>query len=131
MSPQNLIEDFLNFYAFKDINSLMSMFSKNQDLLIMGTNLEECYQNHDNLKKGFERDFTLLSNISFQSIEKMSMIENHEQANVFFQVPISFNVKNQTQYSRLRYFFGLLRENNSWKIAQLLVSMPVEGNITS
>jgi ketosteroid isomerase-like protein len=127
MKPQHLIEDFLNFYAAKDISALMNMFSKNQALMIMGTILDECYQNHEELKKGFERDFTQLSNLSFQGMEKISILENQEQASVFFQVPISFKAENKMQYSRLRYFFGLVKESNTWKIAQLLVSMPVEN----
>jgi ketosteroid isomerase-like protein len=127
MKPQHLIEDFLNFYASKDISALMNMFSKNQALMIMGTVLDECYQNHEELKKGFERDFTQLSNLSFQGMEKISILENQEQASVFFQVPISFKAENKLQYSRLRYFFGLVNESNTWKIAQLLVSMPVEN----
>lgn len=108
----------------------MNMFSKNRALMIMGTSLDECYENHEELKKGFERDFTQLSNLSFQSIEKISILENQEQASVFFQVPISFNAENKMQYSRLRYFFGLVKESNNWKIAQLLVSMPTENNKT-
>lgn len=130
LTPKQLIEDFLNFYTSKDISALMNMFSRNQALMIMGTNLDECYQNHEELKKGFERDFAQLSNLSFQNIEKLSILENQEQASVFFQIPISFNAENKMQYFKLRYFFGLVKESNTWKIAQLLVSMPIENNKT-
>lgn len=124
MSPKTQVEDFLRFYAQQDIQALMNMFAQHQALMIMGTNLDECYQTHLELKKGFEKDFVQLSNISFQSIDKISILENQHQANVVIQLPIRFDFENKTQYATLRYCFGMVKEGDTWKIAQLLASMP-------
>lgn len=127
MTPKALVEEFLRLYAGKNIEALMNIFSRHHPLMILGTNLDECLRDHEELKNGFERDFRILSNLTFQDSEKISILENQDQASVLLQIPFNYHFENKLHNVKLRYCFGLLKENNEWKIVQLLVSMPVAG----
>lgn len=127
MTPKALVEEFLRLYAGKNIEALMNIFSRHHPLMILGTNLDECLRDHEELKNGFERDFRILSNLTFQNIEKISILENQDQASVLIQIPFNYHFENKSHNVKLRYCFGLLKESNEWKIVQLLVSMPVAG----
>jgi len=67
-----MLNRYARAYSNKDIEAMMSLFSPDDDFVAIGTGKDEWIQGPDQLKKGFERDFSQADNIEL-SFEKITI----------------------------------------------------------
>jgi ketosteroid isomerase-like protein len=125
---------FLNAYASRDLAGCMQLIAEDKPLMLLGTNLEEVAKTREEVQQVLQRDFAAMSNIEWGTASHISIKAEDQLASVLIELPISYVANEKQEQTVLRYALALIKQNDSWRIAQAMASLPAPAgtyNFTS
>ncbi len=121
------IMDILNKYAeaylHKDIESMMSLFANDSNLVIIGTGEDEWVEGFKELKTGFHRDFSQADNINI-TFHKINISNSGNVAWVSTKMAMICEIGVEGIKLSGRLSMVLEKRNNKWLITHMHFSLP-------
>lgn len=124
-----VIDNYIKAHEERDLSLLMSCFSDNPDIIILGTDEDELWV--DKISMG-ERQ-----KVAYESFDKITLSVrdrivkmNHSGTQAWFYMKVNWYVESggeEFSINGVRTTGVLEKQNDQWKIVQLHTSMPIEG----
>jgi ketosteroid isomerase-like protein len=120
----DLMNIYKKAYAEKNINSLVKIIPKDNDVIFVGSGKDEWVQGFEEIKKGFERDFEQADSINIEFSE-IPIFSNGNVAwtTTTMNMDIELNGSEMNLNGRLSLVFE--KRDDIWLIVQLHYSLPV------
>ncbi|MGB3111429.1 MAG: nuclear transport factor 2 family protein, partial [Candidatus Omnitrophota bacterium] len=120
----NVLNSYAEFYAKKDMDSVLRLFTPGSDLTFIGTDINEKCASLDEFKSLLERDFAIAEDVSWQWGER-SVSAAGPVAWVSTECLARANVKGQEMTLPMRITAVLEKRADRWLIAHMHNSVPV------
>jgi ketosteroid isomerase-like protein len=118
------VKDFLDSYAQRSIERCMSLLSVSRPILLFGTNENEVFKTHDDLRSAFKRDFESMTHIRWGKHRQFHVEALSTLASVLVELPISYQSEGKEVETLFRYALTLTKEGEQWKICSGMASVP-------
>jgi len=122
----DMLKKYAKAYADKDIDAMMNLFLDDPDIVAIGTGTDEWVHGPDELKKGFERDFSQADNIQvkFENVTVQSA-GNVAWLSAVMNMYAVISGKEAVLSGRLSMV--LENKKNKWLFRHLHFSLPADG----
>jgi len=124
-----VLDDFIKAHETKDPELLLSCFSQESNLLILGTDENELWVDKTSLEETQKRAYETFDKVKLSVRDKVINISPYGKA-AWFYMRVDWFVNAQGENYKLNDIrtTGVLKnEGKDWKIVQLHTSLPVEG----
>lgn len=126
-NTESEILDMLNKYAKayedEDIEAMMSLFVDDSDFVAIGTGKDEWIEGHDQLKKGFKRDFSQAKNIDI-GFENVTVSNAGNVSWLSSLMTMNAEVEGEEVLLCGRVTLILEKRENKWLFTHLHFSLP-------
>ena len=125
----SIITEFNKGYESKDIESMIKLFSKSDELIGFGTDSAEVNKSIDEWRTQFENDFQLFDSVKIGNLRNLSIqISNGgDLASAVYEAPADMVSDGQSTTVNLRIANTWKKENGEWRIIQLMASSATKG----
>ena len=125
----SIITEFNKGYESKDIESMIKLFSKSDELIGFGTDSAEVTKSIDEWRTQFENDFQLFDSVKIGNLRNLSIqISNGgDLASAVYEAPADMVYDGQSAHIFLRFANTWKKENGEWRIIQLMASSATKG----
>lgn len=124
-----VLDDFIKAHETKNLDLLLSCFSDNPNILILGTDENELWIEKNAFGKTQERAYNTFEKVKLSVRDKvLNMSEFGKTA--WFYMRVNWFVESggeKFKFNDIRTTGVLQKEKGFWKIVQLHTSLPVEG----
>jgi len=118
---------FLDRYAARDLDGVMSRIAQRAPVFMVGTNVDEKFTGRDALRAAFLNDFGNVSQMRWKEPTYLRAAVHGEAAAVVIERPAEFVVGRQQELAVFRYALTLVKEDGDWRVASGLVSVPLDA----
>lgn len=120
-----VLDNFINAYTLKDINTLISLFYNKPGIVFIGTGSDERCLGLESIKSQFKRDFSQADKITLSKLWECISI-NDNFAWLAAQVNFKTQIKNKTKdfLTRMTGILEFDNNTNEWKFVHIHLSLP-------
>jgi ketosteroid isomerase-like protein len=115
----------------EDISIIEEIWSKNEDIILIGTDSDENYVGWEQIKKAIQKQFGSLENVLI-SITDQKINTDLDGRTAWFSQTLNYNFIFNSEamtYEGIRSTGVLQKQDGKWKIVQFHTSVPVEVGI--
>jgi ketosteroid isomerase-like protein len=123
------IQKLLSGYSAKDVEAVISVFSKSDELIVFGTDAKEIFRSLSEFEDQLNNDFQLFESVKFGVVQNLSIqiSKSGDLAVAVFEAPAEMVFDGQINKSFFRSARTWKKENDSWLIVQSLSATASEG----
>lgn len=119
----DVLDKYAQAYSDKDIESMMSLFADDPDLVVIGTGEDEWIEGYNELKTGFKRDFSQADNIKI-IFDKVTISSSGNFAWVSSKMAMICEIGVEGIKLSGRLSLVLEKRDNNWLITHIHFSLP-------
>jgi hypothetical protein len=124
-----LIDNFVKAHEEKDLDMLLSCFSDQPDIIILGTDADELWVDKISMGEAQKRAYKTFDKVSLSVRDKLlKMCSTGKQA--WFYMKVNWYVESGDEkiaYDDIRTTGVVQKEEGNWAIVMIHTSLPVEG----
>lgn len=124
-----VIDNYSMAHEERDLNLLMSCFSDDPDIIILGTDEDELWVDKMSMGESQKVAYETFDKISLSVRDRMVKM-NNSGTEAWFYMKVNWYVEsggNEFSINGVRTTGVLEKQNDQWRIVQLHTSMPIEG----
>jgi ketosteroid isomerase-like protein len=124
-----VIDNYSKAHEERDLNLLMSCFSDDPDIIILGTDEDELWVDKMSMGESQQVAYETFDNITLSVRDRMVKM-NQSGTEAWFYMKVNWYVESggkDFSINGVRTTGVLEKQNDQWRIVQLHTSMPVEG----
>jgi ketosteroid isomerase-like protein len=124
-----VIDNYSKAHEERDLNLLMSCFSDDPDIIILGTDEDELWVEKMSMGESQQVAYETFDKITLSVRDRMVKM-NQSGTEAWFYIKVNWYVEsggNEFSINGVRTTGVLEKQNKQWKIVQLHTSMPVVG----
>lgn len=120
---QSVLDKFREGYGNKDVDTLLSLFDPDPDVLVIGTGEDEKRTGLAEIKIQFERDFCQAEELTVE-FKNVSVSQQESVCWVAADTHVYFNAQGSPMHVLLRFTGVLTHRNDKWLFVQTHFSLP-------
>lgn len=124
-----ILDNFIKAHEDKDLDMLLSCFSNQPDIIILGTDADEFWVDKISMGEAQKRAYETFDKVSLSVRDKLlKMCSTGKQA--WFYMKVNWYVESggeKFSYDDIRTTGVVQKEEGTWAIVLLHTSLPVEG----
>ncbi len=120
-----VLEELWTRYAQKDLEGCLQFWSRDPDLVVIGTGVDEVRLGPEELRNGIKRDFEQAGDIK-QSIEWLRISAAGDVAWSAGNLTLTTTVDGKEVALRARQTNVYEKQHDGWRVVQLHLSLPAE-----
>jgi len=126
---ESVAVNYCKLVAAKNTDAVLSLFTNSPEFMLLGTDAAEVFKSKAQLKSHLEVDWQLLDVTKVGDLQNVSILisKDDELASMLYEVPWDMNIAGQTMSALVRFAMTMVKENNEWRIIQLLGQMATVG----
>ncbi len=125
----DMLDDFVKAHQDKDLDLLLSCFSDQPDIIILGTDADELWVDKISMGEAQKRAYQTFDKVALSVRDKvLKMCNTGKQA--WFYMKVDWYVESEGKkfaYDDIRTTGVVQKEEGKWAIVLLHTSLPVEG----
>jgi len=124
-----VLDNYTQAHEERDLNLLMSCFSDDPDIIILGTDEDELWIDKVSMGESQKSAYETFDKITLSVRDRMVKM-NHAGTQAWFYMKVNWYVESggeEFSINGVRTTGVLEKQNKQWKIVQLHTSMPVVG----
>jgi len=128
-----ILDNFVKAHEEKDLDMLLSCFSNQPDIIILGTDADELWVDKVSMGEAQKRAYETFDKVSLSVRDKLlKMCSTGKQA--WFYMKVNWYVESGGEkfaYDDIRTTGVVQKEEDNWVIVMIHTSLPVEGQAVS
>lgn len=126
---QTRIENFLNAYANKDMDSIMPMLAGSEDFQFFGSDVSEVNKSKADFQNQIDQDWKLFKTIQFGELRNLSIkiSDCGDLAVASYEIPMAVSIGETQSKFIFRMSNAFIKDQGLWKLVQGFASIPSTG----